>query len=191
MSDKTAGNIHFLKSKWLAVVLLFFLYTAWNVLSVSAATTSEYKVKAAFILNFALLTEWPEHSFPTETSPIKLCVIGDRAVAQAFDSINGKKIGKRTLQVDKILPHDARTSCHIIFFSKNTNTKIVLQTLTNVSSAPVLTIGEKDTFINLGGEINFFMAQDRLRFGINTTAVENHNLRLSSRLLKIAVLTND
>jgi len=109
----------------------------------------------------------------------------------AFKSINGKNVGKRSLQVTTGLPHDIQSSCHIIFFGKNVSTKTVLRTLTNVSGNPVLTIGEKETFIDLGGAIHFFMANERLRFEINTTVIEKQNLRLSSRLLKIARLTSN
>ncbi len=191
MTGKTAAIFRLLVSKWNFAVLLFSLCTVWGDLTVSAANTSEYKVKAAFVLNFALFTEWPEQSFSSETAPIIVCVLGDRALTQAFESINGKKVGKRILQVTTTPPHDARSSCHIIFFGKNVYTKIVLRTLTSVRKNPVLTIGEKDTFIDLGGAIHFFMKKGRLRFGVNTTVIEEQNLRLSSRLLKIAVLTSD
>jgi hypothetical protein len=191
INTKTASISTFLKSKWILAVLLFFPCTVWSDRTVSANSMSEYKVKAAFVLNFALLTEWPEQSFSNETAPIKLCVLGDRRLMQAFDSINGKKIGKRSLQVTTTPPHDASPSCHIIFIGKNVSTKIVLRTLTNVSKKPVLTIGEKDTFIDLGGAIHFFMEKSRLRFGVNTTVIEKQNLRLSSRLLKIARLTSN
>ena len=191
MINKTASLSCFLKSKWILAVLLFFLCTVWSDRTVSANSINEYKVKAAFVLNFALLTEWPEQSFSSETAPIKLCVLGDRALMQAFDSINGKNIGKRSLQVTTSPPHDASPSCHIIFIGKNVSTKIVLRTLTKVHKNPVLTIGEKDTFMALGGAIHFFMEKSRLRFGINTTVIEKQNLRLSSRLLKIARLTSN
>jgi len=191
MKSKSARKLCLLKSKWILAALLFSLCVLLPYPTVSAANTSEYKVKAAFVLNFALLTEWPEQSFASETAPIKLCVLGDRALTQAFESINGKTVGKRTLQVTTTPPHDARSSCHIIFFGKNVNTKIVLRTLTDVSGSPVLTMGEKNTFIDLGGAIHFFMEKERLKFGVNTTVVEEQNLRLSSRLLKIARLTSN
>jgi hypothetical protein len=191
LKSKTAIISCFLKSKWILAVLLFSLCTVWGDRTVSANSVSEHKVKAAFVLNFALLTEWPKQSFVSETAPIRLCVLGDRGLTDAFKSINGKNIGKRTLQVTTTPPHDARSSCHIIFFGKNVSTKIVLRTLSNVCRNPVLTIGEKNTFMDLGGAIHFFMEKERLRFGVNTTVIEKQNLRLSSRLLKIAILTSN
>ena len=191
MKSKSVSKSCFLKSKWIIAALLFSLCTVWSYPTVSAPNTSEYKVKAAFVLNFALLTEWPEQSFTSEADPIKLCVLGDRQLTQDFETINGKKIGKRILQVITTPPRDAQSSCQIIFFGKNVNTKIVLRTLTDVSGSPVLTMGEKNTFIDLGGAIHFFMEKERLKFGVNTTVVEEQNLRLSSRLLKIARLTSN
>ena len=37
----------------------------------------EYRVKAAFLLNFAKFVEWPAGETPASESPIAICVIGE------------------------------------------------------------------------------------------------------------------
>ena len=189
MTDTTTNTRYFRKSKESIAFLLFFLCTFWNIGSVFAETISEYTVKAAFVSNLASHTKWKQKTFASDSSPIKLCILGDKSLMQAFAFLDGKKMGKQSLQVTTTPPHNVSSSCNIIFFGKDTETKTVLRTLNDVNTTPVLTIGEKETFIDTGGVIRFFMEKDRLRFEINLAAAYKQHLRLSARLLKIAKIT--
>ena len=40
------------------------------------STTPEYKIKAAFLYNFAKLTDWPANAFSTTQSPLVIGVLG-------------------------------------------------------------------------------------------------------------------
>jgi hypothetical protein len=51
---------------------------------------------------------------------------------------------------------------------------------------PVLTVGDAEDFIDLGGMIRFTEADRRIRFEINPAAAERVSLRVSSRLLRLA-----
>jgi len=191
MTDKTPHKPHFGKNHAIIVFLLLFLCTILNIKPVFAEDISEYKVKAAFVSNFALLTKWPQKAFASDSSTIKLCVLGDKSLMQAFASLDGKIIGKQTLQLTTNPPQNTKNHCHIVFFGKDIDTKTVLRTLNNVSATPVLTIGEKETFIAIGGVIRFFMEKERLKFEINPAAAQKQDLRLSSRLLKVAKITGN
>jgi hypothetical protein len=51
-----------------------------------------------------------------------------------------------------------------------------------------LAVGESEGFARNGGVINFFVEDKRLRFEINTDAASRARLKVSSRLLRLAVL---
>ena len=51
-----------------------------------------------------------------------------------------------------------------------------------------LTVGESDGFAAEGGMINFFLEGKKVRFEINRPAAEAAGLKISSRLLRLAVL---
>jgi hypothetical protein len=53
--------------------------------------------------------------------------------------------------------------------------------------ASVLTIGETQNFLAEGGIIRFVMDGARVRFEINPEAAARENLRISSRLLRLAL----
>ena len=55
-------------------------------------------------------------------------------------------------------------------------------------SASALAVGESDGFATRGGVINFFTEDRKLRFEINPEAARSAGLKISSRLLRLAVL---
>jgi hypothetical protein len=151
----------------------------------------EYTVKAAFVLNFARYTQWPDDCFDSPTEPFKLCVLGNKTIELAFQTLNGKKIGSRTLHVRFLTKAKDANQCHILFLSEDIDRTTLLDTLAAVKDKPVLTIGETKTFINSGGVINLFNRKGRLYFEINKTAARQQQLKLSSRLLKLAIIVGE
>ena len=55
----------------------------------------------------------------------------------------------------------------------------------------VLTIGEMKNFANDGGGISFIRKNKKLCFEINREAAKQQEVKLSSHLLKLAILVND
>jgi hypothetical protein len=55
---------------------------------------------------------------------------------------------------------------------------------------PILTVGEKKGFASRGGMINFIVVENKVRFEINPHAVETAALKISSQLLKLAIIVN-
>ncbi len=51
----------------------------------------EYMVKAAFTMNFARLTQWPEKRLKA-SEDINICVMGNETLKSTFSLVNGKNI---------------------------------------------------------------------------------------------------
>jgi len=58
--------------------------------------------------------------------------------------------------------------------------------LASLKGSPVLTVGETDRFGMLGGIINFYIEENRVRFEINIEAAEKARLKIGSQLLSLA-----
>jgi hypothetical protein len=58
--------------------------------------------------------------------------------------------------------------------------------LHDARTRPILTVGESETFLRAGGIVNFFMDDGKVRFEINQDAASRAQLRISSRLLRLA-----
>lgn len=157
----------------------------------SAQSMGEYDLKAAFVLNFARFTQWPADSFEGADSPCNLCVVGNEELEAAFQAIDGKEVGTRKLRVSFSRGAHELQRCNLLFVSKDIDLPDVLKLFAAVKGRPVLTIGETEGFIRLGGMINFFSEEGRLRFEINPERSRQQKVKLSSRLLNLAVIVED
>jgi hypothetical protein len=166
-------------------LLLFFIGLAFNTLA--QAPPSEYQIKAAFLFNFAKFVEWPPGAFPETNSPIVVGVLGNNVFGDELEkTIRDKTINNHPFQFLEVTSAAEATHCHILFISpseKDNLRKIV----DNLHNASVLTVSETDGFIPAGGMINFLIVNSKIRFQINDKAARNARLRISSKLLSLAV----
>lgn len=152
----------------------------------------EYALKAAFVLNFARFTEWPEKPSQGEDAGSRfVCVAGNTALQKAFQSIDGKLSDNRTVRVHAITRANQLEKCDIIFIGKNTNRSTLLQILSAVKGKPVLVIGETPNFLKFGGVINFFIKDGNLHFAINPKRADQQQVKISARLLKLATIVEN
>jgi len=146
----------------------------------------EYDVKAAFLLNFARLVEWPAATFPSSDAPLVLAVLADEDVEDSIErGVYGKAVGGHPVHVVRISRSEDVAGSHIVFVSsddRDRNRSVVEAAL----GKSVLTVGEARDFARDGGIINFFIEDHRVRFTINRQAAESAGLRISSRLLRLA-----
>ena len=159
--------------------------------TVSAETTNEYAVKSAFIANFILLTEWPEDNSGKAITEVTLCIVGDGTLPEPFLALEGKQVGTKVIHVVAAAEGKTLPDCQVVFYMKDVDTENLVRSLNVVRLKPVLTIGEKNNITRLGGAIHFYQSQSRLRFTVNLRIVTEQNLKMSSRLLQIATLTDE
>jgi len=154
---------------------------------VAAKTADEYFVKAAFVMNFAKFTQWPEKTFTDDADEIRLCVMGDDSVYTAFSKIEGNTINGLRLVVKKIKTTQEIENCHVLFVSRP-NRDDLPKIFAGIKKKPILTIGEITGFETSGGIINLEKEEDKIRFSINVTAAKQSGLEISSRLLRLATI---
>ena len=141
--------------------------------------SKEYRVKAAFLYNFVKYVEWPAHA---ATGPIVICVAGRNPFGNLLaDTVRGETVAGRTLDARVILEPEA--GCHVIFVPSGANAPAYLR---SARSAPALTVGEANDFIEQGGLVRFYLDGGTVRFEINREAADRSGLRISSRLLQLA-----
>ena len=137
----------------------------------------EYRVKAAYLFNFAKFVDWPR-----EPGPLTICVAGRNVFGNALsDTVRGETINGRPLTVRVIL--EPEPGCHITFVPRGAAAPAYLRA---ARSFPELTVGESPDFIAQGGIVNFVLDAGNVRFEIDAEAAERSGLRISSRLLRLA-----
>ncbi|MBI4659408.1 MAG: YfiR family protein [Verrucomicrobia bacterium] len=156
------------------------------------AQPTEYQIKAAFLFNFAKFVEWPATAFPTETSPFCIGILGDDPFRKDLElTISGKKIGNRSLVIKRFPNARKIEFCHILFISPSENREL-RQILDSLKGLATLTVGDKiEQFCEQGGMIDLIMAGNKVRFRINQHIAEKAGLKVSSRLLKLGIGSED
>lgn len=157
----------------------------------SAQTVSEPALKAAFLYNFAKFVEWPPEIFAGASDSMVLCTYENNAVGDALKEIvKGRTINGRRLAVLEIRNIAASKACQMLFVgaAAGRNEDSIL---TAIGNGSILVVGETRGFAQRGGAINFVLQDDRLRFVINLGATDRARLKLSSKLLSLAILTSN
>jgi hypothetical protein len=144
----------------------------------SAAQDREQKIKAAFLYNFINFVDWPEDKMTDNDEPIIIGVIGNKDL-----QIRGKKIVIKYFKDLKDLK-----KCHVVLLcicgsTSPDNSKKIMDAVKNF---PVLTVGEQADFLENGGNINFLTVDHKIRFEINLDSAKRNNLKIRSKLLKLA-----
>jgi YfiR/HmsC-like len=146
----------------------------------------EDRVKAAYLYNFAKFVEWPATSFAGTDSSMLICSIGDERLAEALQQMaRGKQAQGRTIEVRQVVGLDQLKSCRILLIAFRDKERIA-PILRSVQLANILTVGQSEEFIRLGGIINLVRNENSIELEINPNAAETAGLKISSRLLAVS-----
>ncbi len=178
---------HAVAHPWSAFVRMALALLLVCPFAVGAHDLSEAQVKAAYIHNFAKFVEWPAEAFAAAQAPLVLCVAGKDGLGGALAAIEGKPVQGRDLRIKRAVGTDEVRTCHMLFVSEG-DEKSVGEVLRAVGALPVLTIGDVDGFAAAGGAIGFVPRDDRVLFEINPDAAKRANLKISSQLLRLAII---
>ena len=187
--------------RWIRPVLVFLVLTTEGLITKGPGPAwseplEEYAVKAAFVYNFTKLTQWPETVFKSDTQPFNIAVFGNDHVKTLFKTLDGKTSTGRTIHIITPEPGTPEIEkklrqCQIVFISTEVQSEQVSLILKTIKDQPVLSIGEEKSFSRGGGIIQFYKKNDRLHFEVNLDSAQAHQIKFSSRLLKLAVIVSD
>lgn len=151
-------------------------------------TAQEYQVKAIFLFNFAQFVEWPQSAF-AETNSIVIGVLGTNPFGDSLDDVvRGEEVNGHPLQVQRYAKLEDIKMCHILFV--NLSEAQIKHTITSLKSKPTLTVSDTNGFTTQGGMIRFVKEDRKTRIRINLQAVKEADLKISSKLLRLAEIVN-
>src|SRR5580692_1527286 len=141
----------------------------------------EYRLKAAFLYNFALFTEWPVEVGST----LNLCVYGKDPFGAELDALEGKAVGDRRLAVRRISSVEALRACQIVFIA-GASGDAISRVLSTLHGTTVLIIADVPGAAKQGVALNMSVMQNKITFEANLAAARAANVKLSSKLLSLA-----
>ena len=155
-----------------------------------SGSAPENQVKAAFLYNFARFVDWSASSSEWADGSFRIAVLGDDRLAQALDRVvEGKRIDGTPILVERVYEPADVDECHVLFVAPSQDRRLE-EIFDAIGDRPVLTVGETDRFVRLGGMIRFKIIDSRLRFEVNLNAAREPGLSISSRLLSLASSVN-
>jgi hypothetical protein len=169
----------------LALLVVNALVVNAPVVNAQGQTADEYQVKAAYMYNFAKFVDWPAKTFDSPAQAIVFCVLGQTPLSQPLeDALAGKVVDQRPLVFRQLADSKQAGKCQVLFLG-SLDKKQMRQTLDEVKSFNLLTVGEVEDFTNAGGVIRFVLDAGRVRLEFNLDAADEAKLRISSKLLSL------
>ena len=169
-------------SAWMMSALLFVPSRA----RAQDSDAGEYRVKLAFLYNFAQFIQWPVDAFHDSSAPLIMCVAGpDPFKGEIEESLRGRTVNGHPIVLKSLKPGADPRACHMIFV-RATEKKVAGKLLAALKGTSTLTVGETKGFADLGGVINLTLEENKLRFEINLDAATQTKLKISSKLLALA-----
>jgi hypothetical protein len=149
-----------------------------------AQVPSEYQVKAAFLLNFMKFVGWPVSAFDSPNAPLSICILGDDPFGSDIDQVvGGEIIGGRPVTVERLRRPPIPRSCRVLFIGR---TEKDVATVLAGLGAGVLTVSDRDRFLQEGGMIAFVLEDRRVRFDVNQNAAARASLTMNALMLAVA-----
>ena len=144
----------------------------------------EYQVKALFLFNFAQFVSWPSPQ-PSDT-PFVIGIVGDDPFNSYLDeTVRGEKVNNRLLTTQRFRRGRDPRNCNILFISQSERDRAA-QIVSSLKGSSVLTVSDIEGFADSGGMIELFTEKNKIHVRINLEAVKGANLKVSSKLLRVA-----
>ncbi|MES2395131.1 MAG: YfiR family protein [Bacteroidota bacterium] len=149
--------------------------------------SQQYVFKAAFLFRFIEYIEWKKNS---KSATFNFAVLGHSPITEQMLIIAAEeKINKKKIKVAEYETIDEPDSYNILFVSKNSPVPIE-DVVSKFAGKPVLIVAEKEGYASKGAHINFFISDNKLKFEINQKAASKAGIKISSQLLRHAVIVN-
>lgn len=148
-----------------------------------AQDVSADEVKAAFLFHFVSYVDWPK---PDAKRPVVVGVAGAHAVESELRRVvRARSAAGRPLLITHVDPDAAPQDLDLLFIGSEAASRMPAL-IGAVKGRPVLIVTEAAGALEQGSMINF-VTTDRVRFEIALDSAIDAGLRLSARLLSVAL----
>lgn len=150
----------------------------------ASSSMLETQVVAASLFRFLSYVDWPEENLPPGM-PYVIGVIGADSIAEELAAVaSARTVNERTVKVRRLKPDEPLDGIHELFIGGNAGARQALQ---RARRLPVLIVTQADGALDQGSMINFRLADGRVRFEVALDSVEDAGLKISSRMLGVAL----
>lgn len=151
---------------------------------VAAVAQLEHQVKAAFLYRFLSYIEWPAESLDAAPAPLVIAVLGaDEVHAELHALVAGRQAQGRPLVVRRLKEGERPARAHLVFVGRRA--AAALPGLAGVHGQ--FLVADWPGALEQGAMVNFVPVDGRIRFEAAPDMAERRGLRISSRMLAVAL----
>lgn len=148
----------------------------------------EYQVKAAFLFNFTRFIHWPPTAYATGDAPFVIGIMGNDPFGTYLDDlVNEERVDGHRIVVRRYTDGQDLSDCQLLFISTNDAGKLQACLAATVHQN-ILTVGDADNFIKLGGILRFYKDDNKIKMEIRLAGAKAAQLDISAKLLQVAKL---
>src|SRR5208337_2307923 len=172
------------------IVLCLFLLTAPVIAYSETPRAQEYELEAAFLFNFAKLTQWPDNAIRPPDKNFELCILGADTFGRSIELLRDRTIGGRNVSVTRITDISESSGCNLIYIASSERDHLT-EIIGHVRNKAILTVSDIKGFENEGGIIALVLKDNRVKIRLNIDAAGRANLKISSYLLEVAEIVRE
>lgn len=151
-----------------------------------SGVVTQQSVYAAFIVNVTRFIQWPSTAFRSPDEPLVIGTFAHAVINDELDgAVRGESVGNHPLRTRRIHSLDDLASCHVIYL-EGADAQVQNAVLNRIAGKPVLSIGDSNGFLELGGHIRFVPRPPRTQLRIGLTNLKASGLQARAQLLRLA-----
>jgi len=166
----------------LSVIICLALLSSPVESRADAGVSEEYQIKAAYLYNLIKFIQWPVDQ--ANLLVTKICVVGSNPFLTQLENLTSRTANGRPIEILYKPAMKRIEDCNILFIPKNfSDSKKLLHYITE---KPILTVGEKPSFLEQGGIVSLVVASNKVQLHINQSRAKSVGFEISGNLLEVA-----
>ena len=142
--------------------------------------------KAVFLVNLTKFVTWPGDAFPHDQAPLVIGIVGEDPFGSFLEeAIKTERASSRPLMIRRYSGVSEVSDCHLLFIGQQ-DAGLQRTIVDSLQNRPVLTVSDREGFVENGGMIGFRKIEGKLHLQVNPEAAAESGLSISSKLLRLA-----
>ncbi|WDE12711.1 YfiR family protein [Thalassomonas haliotis] len=143
-----------------------------------------YDLQWRYMENFVKYIHWAKEQ---SLADYRVCIVGKSPFARPSGVLQLKQARLMLVAYENKLPDESEISlCHLAYLSKGLEHDLYFFILNELKKWPVLTVSDREQFIQQGGLMQFITVDNKLRFIINGHEAKRKGIIISPALLRLS-----
>lgn len=148
-------------------------------------SSDEYRIKAAYVYGLTKFILWPNEHTWQSSSPLDICIYGHNPFSRYLEALGSLVSRSHPIVVREVEPWRSALGCRILFIGA-ANAPPPQLVNGELTAAGVLTVGEGEEFLRLGGLVSLLSEEDGIRIGLNYSDAKRAGFIIDGGLLDVA-----